>query len=764
MTGSKCGFWENRAAKQFGEARNSLHFALLRFTSLGGHPSPLPPGELARLPLALKLTPSVRMVGTMSAPQNASDSPLARPLKTLRGVGPEREAQLARLGLFTVEDLLLHRPRRYEDRRHFRTIAELQMDEPATTRGTIVAMGLKKYRGGAKSVFEIVLEDGTGRLHCRWWNLPYMQNYFANGDEVFVFGKPNTLKPRTIDHPETEVIEGGEESMIHINRIAPIYPLTEGLPQRWLRSFVWRTLQEFENEIVEPWPKLGIADLSIDVKPPMNLPTPHPPHSPLRGEGEEPRNGRFMAPVRSHGWMWRPPTRANAVHMLHFPEALDDMEFARRRLALDEFIELQREIQLRRKKFESRAKGLPCAGNNSLIKPFLTRLGFKLTDAQTRVLRELRHDMGGAHPMRRLLQGDVGSGKTAVAACCALMALESSYNVALMAPTEILAEQHFKTFSRWLAPLGVSVQLQTGSFKSGIRNPKGPVLTIGTHALIESGFTMQRLGLVIIDEQHKFGVVQREQLLRKGSYPHLLVMTATPIPRTLGLTLYGELDVSVIDEMPPGRGRIKTFVRPADKLPKVWEFIREKLKEGRQAYVVYPRVEESGANGLKAVTKEFENLKRVFAPYRVGLLHGRLKSADKDRVMAGFRTNSIQVLLATPLIEVGVDIPNATVMLIENAEQFGLAQLHQLRGRIGRGAHDSWCILVAAAKNQAARERLRVLEDTTDGFRIAEADLKLRGPGELLGQQQSGLPKFRFGNLVEDLELIKQARELAAKI
>ncbi len=660
------------------------------------------------------------MVWTMSAPpSNPPVPPLAQPLKTLRGVGSEREAQLARLGLFTVEDLLLHRPRRYEDRRHFRTIAELQLDEPATTRGTIVALGLKKYRGGSKSVFEIVLEDGTGRLHCRWWNLPYMQNYFAQGDEVFVFGKPNTLKPRTIDHPETEVIEGGEESMIHINRIAPIYPLTEGLPQRWLRSLIWRTLREFENEIPEPWPKLDLAAF---------------------------------------------PTRANAVHMLHFPEALDDIELARRRLALDEFIELQRDIQSRRKKFESRAKGLPCAGNNTLIKPFLARLGFTLTGAQTRVLRELRHDLGGAHPMRRLLQGDVGSGKTAVAACSALMALESGYNVALMAPTEILAEQHFQTFSRWLAPLGVSVQLQTGSFKSGIRTPKGPVFTIGTHALIQPGFSLPRLGLVIIDEQHKFGVTQREEFLRKGDYPHLLVMTATPIPRTLGLTLYGELDVSVIDEMPAGRGHIKTFVRTSDKLPKVWEFIRDKLKEGRQAYVVYPRVEESGANGLKAVTKEFENLKSIFAPYRVGLLHGRLKSADKDRVMASFRSNAVQVLLATPLIEVGVDVPNATVMLIENAEQFGLAQLHQLRGRIGRGAHNSWCILVAAAKNPAARRRLKVLEDTTDGFRIAEADLKLRGPGELLGQQQSGLPKFRFGDLVGDLELIKQARELAARL
>jgi ATP-dependent DNA helicase RecG len=332
-----------------------------------------------------------------------------------------------------------------------------------------------------------------------------------------------------------------------------------------------------------------------------------------------------------------------------------------------------------------------------------------------------------------------------------------------MAPTEILAEQHFQTFQNWFEPLGVEVHLQTGSHKSQIRNPKSVILTIGTHALIQSGFAIDRLGLVIIDEQHKFGVVQRESLLRKGVYPHLLVMTATPIPRTLGLTLYGELDLSIIDELPPGRGHIKTFVRPADKLPKVYEFIREKLVQGRQAYVVYPRVEETG-NGLKAVTKEFENLRAAFAPHPVGLLHGRLASAEKERVMAAFRANAVKVLLATPLIEVGVDVPNATVMLIENAEQFGLAQLHQLRGRIGRGAHDSYCILLAAAKSAESRQRLKVLEETTDGFRIAEADLKLRGPGELLGQQQSGLPNFRFGDLAEDLELIKLARDLAAQL
>ncbi len=664
--------------------------------------------------------------------------PMARPVTVLSGVGPERATQLARLEIRTIEDLLLHPPRRYEDRRQLRPFAQLELGEPATTRGTVVALGVKWYKKHTKSIFELILDDGTARLHCRWWNLPFMEKYFAVGDEVIAFGKPVALKPRTMDHPETEVVEDGEEGFIHFNRLTPVYPLTEGLPQRWLRSLIWRTLAQFEEQIPEPWPELHLAGVAPN---------------------------------------W--PSRAQAIRMLHFPDTLPDTERARRRLALDEFIDLQSQIQRRRRNFETKAQALPCRGDNHLIKPFLARLGFKLTAAQTKVLRELRQDLSGPHPMRRLLQGDVGSGKTVVAACCALMALESGYHVALMAPTEVLAEQHFDNFTNWLGPLGVAVELRTGSRKtaevqrvkpegrspdpaSGVR--QRPTLTIGTHALIETGFAPDDLGLVIIDEQHKFGVAQREQLVRKGHYPHLLVMTATPIPRTLGLTLYGELDVSVIDELPPGRGSIKTFVRPADKLPQVWAFIRGKLAEGRQAYVVYPRVEETGPNGVKAVTKEFETLQQTLAPFRIGLLHGRLPTREKEEVMAAFRARGIQVLLATSLIEVGLDVPNATIMLIENAELFGLAQLHQLRGRIGRGAHNSYCILVAAAKSKEARTRLRVLEETTDGFRIAEADLKLRGPGELLGQQQSGMPRFRFGDLAADLDLILQARQLAAQL
>jgi ATP-dependent DNA helicase RecG len=359
------------------------------------------------------------------------------------------------------------------------------------------------------------------------------------------------------------------------------------------------------------------------------------------------------------------------------------------------------------------------------------------------------------------------------------MALESGHNAALMAPTEILAEQHFANFRRWFSPLGISVVLRTGAKRvegresnverepvlASISDPRHATFFIGTHALITPEFEMENLGLVIIDEQHKFGVAQREQFLRKGLFPHLLVMTATPIPRTLGLTLYGDLDISVLDELPAGRGRIRTFVRSREQLSKVYEFIRGKLAEGRQAYIVYSRVSEADTEaGLKAATREFNALAKEFAPHRVGLLHGRLGPADKERIMGDFRANKLRVLLATSVIEVGVDVPNATVMVIENAEQFGLAQLHQLRGRIGRGAHESFCILVADLKTPQAEERLRVMERTNDGFEIAEADLKLRGPGEFLGAAQSGLPPFRFGTLPDDSQLLETSREIARRI
>lgn len=670
-------------------------------------------------------------------------------MTALRGVGPERATLLGQLGVRTVADLLAHRPRRYEDRRHLRPIGQLVVGESVLTSGRVVAAGVKRWRHGTRSVFELVLEDGTGRLHCRWWNLPYMESQFAVGEELVVFGKVRSHKPTAIDHPETEVVEGGEDRSIHVGRLVPVYPLTEGVSQRWLRGLIWRALAAVEPELTEPWPNL---------------------------------TGRL------------PLSHAQAVRWLHFPEQEADAEAARQRLALEEFVALQATLQRRRQALETKARALPCGGDNRLMRPFLARLGFKLTDAQTAVLRQIRADLSGPHPMRRLLQGDVGSGKTVVAACAALMAAESGFDVAFMAPTEVLAGQQWARFRAWFEPLGVAVELHTGNRqirggaeeeaadgtvrRSAARPPgpaptgglpsgseRRPILYVGTQALLEPSFAPARLGLVIIDEQHKFGVSQREELVRKGRYPHALVMTATPIPRTLGLTLYGDLDVSVIDAAPAGRGRLRTFVRTADRLPQVWEYVREQLRLGRQAFVVYPRVEETDpASGVKAVLAEFERLRSVLTPYAVGLLHGRMAAAEKDRVMTDFAGRRVAVLVTTSVVEVGVDVPNASVMVIENAESFGLAQLHQLRGRVARSPHPASCILIATAKTAEARRRLAVLEGTADGFQIAEADLQLRGPGELLGQAQSGIPTFRFGDLTRDLALIQQARELAREL
>ena len=668
---------------------------------------------------------------------------LESPVSIAWGVGPERVQQLERLGIRTVGDLLFHAPRRHEDRRRFLSIRDLQVGESSTVFGRVIAAGVKRFRNG-RSVFELVLDDGTARLHCRWWNLPFMERFFTVGDDYMAYGKPNSLRPRAMDHPETERAEPGEEAAVHMNRVVPIYPLTEGLPQRALRSILWRAVDDFEGLITDPYPELKVEEIQTRAA----------------GDALRQQPGLMLQPL---------PDRASAIRSLHFPVEPEDAERARQRLALDEFVRLQLEIQRRRLKLEREARAPDCSGDNRLMKPFLAALGFKLTGAQVRVLRELRSALAGPIPMRRLLQGDVGSGKTVVAALAALMTLESGRNVALMAPTEILAEQLYRTFSGWLGPLGIATDLHTSGRRGPASGAKstllhtGPRVWIGTHALLEGRVEFEPLGLVIIDEQHKFGVAQRETLLRKGRdgalYPHLLVMTATPIPRTLGLTLYGDLDVSLLDEVPAGRGRVRTHVRNPSALPKVWQFLRSQLDLGRQAYVVYPRVTVSDRDDVKAVTQEFGRIRDLLAPHVVGLLHGQLASAQKEAVMQSFRAGKIQVLVATSVIEVGVDVSNATLMVIENAEQFGLAQLHQLRGRIGRGAHESHCILVAGESTDAAKERLGILAKVTDGFELAEADLRLRGPGELVGRQQSGLPDLKFGDLIRDRDLVEAARE-----
>jgi ATP-dependent DNA helicase RecG len=639
------------------------------------------------------------------------------PVTRLPWVGPERAALFDRLGIHALGDLLLHRPRRYEDRRTQRAIGELRAQESAVVRARVVAKGVKYFQRRTRSVFELVLEDGTGRLHARWWNQPYLEDQFEVGMELVAYGKVADLKPRAMDHPETEILEeGAEEAMIHVDRIVPIYPLTEGMGQRWLRAKVWSVVEALAAAVPEPHPGLS-------------------------------RDG-FC-------------TRAEALRWVHFPDEAGQEERARQRLAFDEFVDMQMEIQGRRRRLYASAPGWVCRGDNRLVRPLLKRLGYQLTESQARVLREIRQDLASGHPMRRLLQGDVGCGKTVVAAMAALMVIESGHAVVLMAPTEVLAHQHWLRFREWFEPLNVSVGLMTGSARraDGIEVGSGPGLMVGTHALIASGFAPDDLGLVIIDEQHKFGVQQREALVRKGRYPHLLVMTATPIPRTMALTVYGDLEVSVIDRSPGGRGRIRTFVRGRDAMTRVWEFVKGQLKAGRQAYVVCAQVEGDEDGEVRAVKREWAGLKGALDPHEVGLLHGRLPAETKETVVNEFRSGRLAVLLATLVIEVGVDVPNATVMVIENAERFGLAQLHQLRGRIGRGAHESFCILVVGKSTGESARRLKVLTEHADGFAIAEADLAMRGAGDLLGAVQSGRPPLRFGDLVRDRAVLEVARE-----
>ncbi|MFM8420535.1 MAG: ATP-dependent DNA helicase RecG, partial [Verrucomicrobiota bacterium] len=460
------------------------------------------------------------------------------------------------------------------------------------------------------------------------------------------------------------------------------------------------------------------------------------------------------------GLVW--PGRRRAVRDLHFPEDMESAEAARRRFAAEEFLRLQRELRRRRASLGESFVAQACVGDNRLVRPFLSGLGFALTPAQARVLREIRTDMAATLPMRRLLQGDVGSGKTVVAACSALMAMEAGHDVVVMAPTEILARQLGALMGRWLGPLGMGVHVHAGG-RFERAGGEGPRVTVGTHALLEDDVDLGRPALLVMDEQHKFGVGQRERMLRRAGHPHLLVMTATPIPRTLGLTLYGDLDVSVLDGLPAGRQPVRTHVRDATALPKVWEFVRGELSAGRQAYVVCPRVEDSGTDEVRSVLRELEGVQAAVAPFRCVLAHGRMASEERDAAMEAFRSGAAPLLVATQVIEVGVDVPAASVMVILSAERFGLAQLHQLRGRVGRGGAASHCILVAEAMTDAARARLAVMGRTHDGFEIAEEDFRMRGPGELLGQAQSGLPSFRFGDLATDVELMCWARDEARR-
>jgi ATP-dependent DNA helicase RecG len=626
-----------------------------------------------------------------------------------------------RLGVTTLRELLQHYPRRYEDRTRFATFPTGSSEESICLRGIIQKMSAQ-YFGGRKIVevtLDALLDTAlSGRVICRWFNQHYLQRMLATGCELIVYGRPKEYRNRIyLDHPEFELVEEEGEENIHMGRITPIYPLTEGVRQRAVRSIMFRAIQE-----------LRVLPQS---------------------------SGTSSEGMSEH----------EALSRIHFPESWPDREAARKVLALAEFVAMQI-VAEQRKRSVAALKGERHVGAGELTKMFLAALPYRPTSAQARAMREIREDMAKEVPMSRLLQGDVGAGKTLVAAAAMLYAVEAGYQAALMAPTQVLAEQHFQNFQHWFSLFDVRIALRTGTRRqaSHIELQGEPQILIGTHALLYDDSQFQRLGLVVIDEQHKFGVLQRSKLLERKPMPDLLVMTATPIPRTLAMTVYGDLEVSILDEKPANRRAIITRVRPSAKIPEAASFIRERVAAGRQVYIIYPVIEESETLSVKAATTEYHKWQKLLAPLHCGLLHGRLTPEEKESVMEQFREGQIDILVSTTVIEVGIDIPNATLMLIENSERFGLAQLHQLRGRIGRSRHQSYCILLTDREDPEALDKLAILERSENGFEIAEEDLRIRGPGDLLGTVQSGLPPLRLASLVEDEALLFRAKDLARTI
>jgi ATP-dependent DNA helicase RecG len=660
-----------------------------------------------------------------------TDTPggLETALRFVKGVGPQRARQLERKGLHTVEDALFSVPLRHEDRTQLTPLRALVPGQSATCSGVIVGVSLPPP-GRSRVPFTVMLRDASGYATASWFGWRYLSRVFKRGQRLVLHGRVGRYKgAMVIQQPDYEIVETGEDERLHTGRLVPVYSLTEGLPQRALRSLMWRLVDAFSPEIREVLP-------------------------------ESVRSRRGLVGL------------ARAVRDAHFPETESALAEARRRLAFDEGLLLQLGLAILRSRV-ARERGLAMNPRGDLVARLRSSLPWKLTGAQERVWEEIRRDMAAPHPMHRLLQGDVGSGKTVVAALSVLTAIEAGYQAAVMAPTEILAEQHFMTFRQLLEPLGVQLTLLTSSLKPRERKERRAALAagdttcvVGTHALVQEGVEFRRLGLVVVDEQHRFGVEQRARLRGKGEHPDLLVMTATPIPRTLALTIYGDLDVSVLDELPPGRRPIVTVARPEGKRREIYKFLRDQVGAGRQIYVVYPLVEESEALDLKAATDMARRLAEdIFPDLTVGLLHGRLGFEDKDAIMRRFKAGEIDVLVSTTVIEVGIDVPNASVMLIEHAERFGLSQLHQLRGRVGRGEWKSYCILLTRGYlGEEAQKRVDAMTATNDGFRIAEVDLELRGPGEFFGTRQSGIPEFRAADLLRDTGLLEAARREASGI
>jgi len=676
---------------------------------------------------------------------------LETPAQYVKGVGPKKSELLKKLGIKTVNDLLFYFPRRHEDRSKFLPIAELKtkIGSFSTVKGVIKSASIFRTKT-RMTMFQLAVSDSTGVVYATWFNQPYLKKYFKVGDNIILYGRIQRYSRLQINVPEYEIITDDDDPTIHTGRIVPVYSLTESVRQRMLRSIEYSCVGQFAKSVSDCMP-------------------------------ENVRHSQKLTDLKY------------AVKHIHFPDDFQTLENARRRLVFDEFFFLETALALKKARLKLNVKGFAHKIDAELLVLFDKNLPFVLTSAQKKVIEAIKKDMAISRPMCRLLQGDVGSGKTVVALHAVVIAKQSGYQSVVMAPTEILAGQHYQTFEKFLAPLNIKIAVLTSStpvkekakIKSAIKAGEIDVV-VGTHSLIEEDVEFKNLSLAIVDEQHKFGVDQRLKLTEKNKNLDVLVMTATPIPRTLALTVYGDLDISIIDEMPPGRKPVKTAMFDEKHIQDVYKIIRQEVQNGRQVFVVYPLIDEQAGSvelaeddfdssgqktfkmprksalNLKAATKMYEDFKaKIFPDLKVGLMHGRLKPDEKEKVVGDFRRGNIDILVSTIVVEVGIDMPNASVIVVEHAERFGLSQLHQLRGRIGRSTHQSYCLLVADAKTDNSKMRLQAMLDTQDGFKIAEKDLEIRGPGDFLGTRQSGLPEFQLANIIRDVAILEAARHSA---